>query len=68
MAWLLEKLPAPLFNWTGEMPWTAINSLFDPFYLKACSGTGRATLSRLCLTRRSTCTSSMRSMHRPRSA
>ena len=31
---LLEKLPAPLFNWLGEMPWTAINSLFDPFFPK----------------------------------
>jgi len=31
---LLEKLPAPLFNWMGEMPWTAINSLFDPFFPK----------------------------------
>jgi len=34
MASLLEKLPAPLFNWMGEMPWTAINSLFDPFFPK----------------------------------
>nr|WP_315593855.1 FAD-binding oxidoreductase [uncultured Cupriavidus sp.] len=31
---LLQKLPAPLFNWMGEMPWTAINSLFDPFFPK----------------------------------
>jgi hypothetical protein len=31
---LLEKLPAPLFNWMGEMPWTAINSMFDPFFPK----------------------------------
>jgi len=34
MATLLGKLPAPLFNWMGEMPWTAINSLFDPFFPK----------------------------------
>jgi hypothetical protein len=34
MASLLETLPAPLFNWMGEMPWTAINSLFDPFFPK----------------------------------
>jgi len=34
MASLLGKLPAPLFNWMGEMPWTAINSLFDPFFPK----------------------------------
>ena len=34
MAPLLEKLPAPLFNWMGEMPWTAINSLFDRFFPK----------------------------------
>ncbi|MEW9586830.1 hypothetical protein [Paraburkholderia sp. DGU8] len=32
MASLLEKLPASLFNWMGEMPWPAINSLFDPFF------------------------------------
>jgi hypothetical protein len=31
---LIERLPAPLFNWMGEMPWTAINSLFDPFFPK----------------------------------
>ncbi|HEX7935619.1 MAG TPA: hypothetical protein VF573_21460 [Paraburkholderia sp.] len=34
MASLLEKLAAPLFNWMGEMPWTAINTLFDPFFPK----------------------------------
>jgi len=34
VASLLEKLPVPLFNWMGEMPWTAINSLFDPFFPK----------------------------------
>jgi hypothetical protein len=34
VASLLGKLPAPLFNWMGEMPWTAINSLFDPFFPK----------------------------------
>jgi FAD/FMN-containing dehydrogenase len=34
VASLLEKLPAPLFNWMGEMPWTAINSLFDPLFPK----------------------------------
>ncbi len=32
MASLLEKLPTPLFNWMGEMPWPAINGLFDPFF------------------------------------
>ena len=26
---LLDKLPAPLFNWQSEMPFTAIQSLFD---------------------------------------
>jgi FAD/FMN-containing dehydrogenase len=31
---LLEKLPAPLFDWTQEMPFPAINSLFDPFFPK----------------------------------
>ncbi len=34
MASLLDKLPPPLFNWMGEMPWPAINSLFDPFFPK----------------------------------
>jgi hypothetical protein len=34
MASLLEKLPAPLFNWQGEMPFPAINTLFDPFFPK----------------------------------
>jgi hypothetical protein len=34
MASLIEKLPPPLFNWMSEMPWTAINSLFDPFFPK----------------------------------
>ena len=34
VASLIERLPAPLFNWMGEMPWTAINSLFDPFFPK----------------------------------
>jgi hypothetical protein len=34
VAALLDQLPAPLFNWMGEVPWTAINSLFDPFFPK----------------------------------
>jgi len=34
VASLIEKLPTPLFNWMGEMPWTAINGLFDPFFPK----------------------------------
>ena len=34
MAPLLERLPAPLFNWMGEMPLPAINALFDPFFPK----------------------------------
>ena len=31
---LLESLPAPLFNWMSEMPFTAIQTLFDPFFPK----------------------------------
>ena len=27
---LLETLPAPIFNWMGEMPFPAMQSLFDP--------------------------------------
>jgi hypothetical protein len=34
MGSLLERLPTPLFNWMSEMPWPAINSLFDPFFPK----------------------------------
>ena len=34
MAPLLSKLPAPIFNWMGEMPFPAINALFDPFFPK----------------------------------
>jgi len=31
---LLDAVPAPLFNWMGEMPFPAIQSLFDPFFPK----------------------------------
>jgi hypothetical protein len=34
MAKLLEKLPPPLFNWMGEMPYPALQSMFDPFFPK----------------------------------
>jgi FAD/FMN-containing dehydrogenase len=34
MARLLQALPAPLFNWMGEMPFPAMNALFDPFFPK----------------------------------
>lgn len=34
MARLLEGLPAPIFNWMGEMPFPAINALFDGFFPK----------------------------------
>jgi len=34
MAKLLSDLPAPFFNWMGEMPFPAINALFDPFFPK----------------------------------
>jgi FAD/FMN-containing dehydrogenase len=34
MAPLLERLPAPLFDWMGMMPMPAINGLFDPFFPK----------------------------------
>jgi hypothetical protein len=32
MAPLLEALPTPLFNWMSEMPFPAIQALFDPFF------------------------------------
>lgn len=31
---LLESLPPPIFNWMGEMPFPAIQGLFDPFFPK----------------------------------
>jgi FAD/FMN-containing dehydrogenase len=31
---LLSKLPQPLFNWMGPMPFPAIQALFDPFFPK----------------------------------
>jgi FAD/FMN-containing dehydrogenase len=31
---LLGALPAPLFNWMGEMPFPAMQALFDPFFPK----------------------------------
>jgi FAD/FMN-containing dehydrogenase len=34
LAPLLERLPAPLFDWMGMMPMPAINGLFDPFFPK----------------------------------
>ena len=34
LAPLLATLPAPIFNWMGEMPFPAINALFDPFFPK----------------------------------
>jgi FAD/FMN-containing dehydrogenase len=34
LAPLLDRLPAPFFNWMGEMPFPAINGLFDPFFPK----------------------------------
>ena len=34
LAPLLKDLPAPIFNWMGDMPFPAINALFDPFFPK----------------------------------
>ena len=34
MGKLLDELPEPMFNWLGEMPFPAMQSLFDPFYPK----------------------------------
>jgi FAD/FMN-containing dehydrogenase len=31
---LLARLPAPLFNWMGAMPFPAMQALFDPFFPK----------------------------------
>lgn len=32
MAPLMDRLPAPLFDWRGEMPFPALQSMFDPFF------------------------------------
>ncbi len=34
MGQLLASVPAPIFNWMGEMPFPAIQALFDPFFPK----------------------------------
>ena len=34
LAPLLGSLPAPIFNWMGDMPFPSINALFDPFFPK----------------------------------
>jgi FAD/FMN-containing dehydrogenase len=34
MAPLLKAVPSPIFNWMGEMPFPAIQALFDPFFPK----------------------------------
>jgi FAD/FMN-containing dehydrogenase len=31
---LLESVPSPAFNWMGEMPFPAMQALFDPFFPK----------------------------------
>ena len=31
---LRDALPAPLFDWMSEMPFTAMQGLFDPFFPK----------------------------------
>lgn len=32
MAPLMDGLPAPLFDWRGEMPFPALQAMFDPFF------------------------------------
>ncbi len=34
MAPLLKTLPPPIFNWMSEVPFPALNALFDPFFPK----------------------------------
>jgi FAD/FMN-containing dehydrogenase len=34
LAPILETVPAPIFNWMSEMPFPAIQGLFDPFFPK----------------------------------
>lgn len=32
MSPLMDRLPPPLFDWRGEMPFPALQSMFDPFF------------------------------------
>jgi hypothetical protein len=34
MTRLLESVPSPIFDWMAEMPFPAMQSLFDPFFPK----------------------------------
>jgi FAD/FMN-containing dehydrogenase len=34
LAPLLQSVPPPIFNWMGEMPFPAMQALFDPFFPK----------------------------------
>ena len=34
MAPILEQVPEPIFNWVGDMPFPAMQGLFDPFFPK----------------------------------
>jgi FAD/FMN-containing dehydrogenase len=45
MGGLLGKLPQPLFNWMGMMPFPALQSMFDPLMPKGLHGTGAAISS-----------------------
>jgi hypothetical protein len=42
MAKLLGELPAPLFNWMGEMQYLTLQSMFDTIFRKGCNGAGAA--------------------------
>jgi hypothetical protein len=68
LAPLLDALPRPLFNWMGEMPFPTMNALFDPFFPKGFSGTGRATSCNRSPMRRSRRTSAKRRKRRQSSA
>jgi hypothetical protein len=37
----LKPVPPPLFNWMGEMPFPAIQGLFDPFFPKGLPDAGK---------------------------
>ena len=48
-------LPKPIIDWAQPMPYTVIQTLFDPLLAEGhCNGTGRATSSRNCRTPPST--------------
>ena len=64
LAPLLDKLPAPLFNWMSVMPFPAMQGLFDAFFPKGLQWYWKGDFVKTCPTRRSTPTSPRRRRRR----